>query len=124
MGFVTTHRWFSHAVGGNGGGHSGPQPPRAVLKSMIAECVDFLAETGMRPVRVELETWSRPPHVEPAENNALCARMRLEVEPGALDQPFATWFQWQHPRWEFSRFPFPDSITRSDQARAEMDAGE
>lgn len=119
MGFVTCHRWFPLTPGSRG-----PQPPRPVLDAMLKELDGFLLQTHSRPVRLETETWQRPPTVEPTERNDACVRIRIEVKPGFSEQPLRGWYEWQHPKWEWSRHPFPDAITRADAARTEMDAGE
>jgi hypothetical protein len=97
MGFLTVHRICNAA--------NGPAPTREALSSMLDQMTRTLAELRHRPVRIlKVESW---PWRKLGGGDQLLARLRIECEDGEPTKTFHSWYQWQHPRWEWSLAMLP-----------------
>lgn len=93
MGFLTIHR-ICNAI-------NGPAPTRVTLCEMLDQLTRTLAELGQRPTRIlKTESWR-------AGGEKMLVRLRIECETGDPARPLATWYQWQHPKWEWSLAMLP-----------------
>jgi hypothetical protein len=97
MGLLTVHRVCRNT--------GGPAPTRAALCEMLDQLTRTLAELGHKPLRIlKSESWK----VRPQDGEGwMLARLRIECEEGEATRPFASWYQWQHPRWEWSLAMLP-----------------
>lgn len=82
-----------------------PAPPRGAIRMMLAELECELDERSLMPVTLTCEAWPVP-RASTDEHSAL-ARIRIEAEQGALKRSLASWYEWQHPTWQWTSEPQP-----------------
>lgn len=97
MGLLTVHRVCRT--------QSGPAPTRQALCELLDQLTRTLADLGHKPVRIlKSESWKcRPQDGE----GWLLVRLRIECEPGEPTRPLGSWYQWQHPCWQWSLAAIP-----------------
>lgn len=71
-----------------------PQPPRPVIVAMLRELSGQLAALGYRPIALDCGSFFN-------SNGDNVATITIAVEPGEPTRPLATWYEWQHPRWQW-----------------------
>lgn len=89
-------------------GH-GATPGYAAQAALLERLAASLAAAGGAPFAVTIERW---PVAAPHGRNArIFCRIAIEVDPAAafVAGPLRAWFQWQHPRWQWSWAPRPAS---------------
>jgi hypothetical protein len=80
---------------------SGPQPSRDHITRLINAMQQQLDEMGQRPLTMETQCWPFGP-------GKFIARILLETADGEQNRSFASWYEWQHPRWWWGMLPLPE----------------
>ena len=99
----------------------GPAPVRATVLRLVDELALRMNAGGLKPVRLATCSWRRPEGMVSIADNDFLSAVTIEVEPGRIPETLRCWVQWQHPRWEWSREPFPSRLaielnaTKGDQ---------
>jgi hypothetical protein len=73
------------------------------LRIMLDELEAKLAARGLKPFAVSVSSWR-------TAADRILARIEIEAAPGApgaFAQSLRSWFQWQHPTWNWSSEPMP-----------------
>ena len=98
---IRAYAWYS-AYPGN----RNASPPRAAVRHMLTEINDELKARNLRPTGLSCQRWpSAVFHAETGDDYLSC--IAVMTEPGGLARPFASWFEWQHPRWQVAMAPPP-----------------
>lgn len=93
--FFRSNPWTS----GQGGA-----PPYAAVVLLLETIERSLQRAGMKPVNLCCEAWRVPDRPDGMDQLALIS---IDGEPGEIHAPLRSWYQWQHPRWDYSRAPRP-----------------
>src|SRR6266700_3903850 len=93
--------------------NNAPAPTIAALSEMLDQLTRTLAELRHKPTRIlKTECWGW--------SGQILVRLRIECEAGEPARPFASWFQWQHPRWEWSLAMLPTvDLARTERGQIE-----
>lgn len=84
---------YAYAPFGRGSHQCSPLPPRRALKSMLAELEQQIVDLGYFPTGVACRSW--------LEGTGAVARISLVAWPGDMTRSLASWYEWQHPRWNW-----------------------
>lgn len=98
---LTAHRYCTRT-------YDAPRPPRALIKSMLAELGGKLHATRTRPEQLVCVSW----HL--ANEREYVAQIAITVEPGESAATLSSWYEWQHPVWRWIVPPVPLDLNRAE----------
>lgn len=100
-GMMMRHCWFNENYS------RGVRPPRDKIKKMLAGMETVLRARGSVPVHLSVETWRMPIKMRIHDSDCM-ARITIRTAPGELHRSLVSWYEWQHPFWQWSCQPVPD----------------
>lgn len=95
MSVLNAYAPFSRS--GTAKAHAGATPPRPALRGMLDDLDRQLRLAGLAPVSLVCRSW--------LEGEKAIAWITLAVESGEPSRTLSSWYEWQHPVWQWIKPP-------------------